>query len=140
MTIAEFKNEIRMHDLGGDPWGVAMGAWFDCAAHLYEVGDCPVEWKYQPGSLGNHVDIEGPFYDQFSESTPEELAEIEPVFFSNGDRWKVRNRSKQEIIYVKTLGGLDRKVSLTAGYTGFKFRAVTIGRVGRLVNSFGVIK
>lgn len=75
-TLREFKELLRMNDVAGDPWGVAMGAWFDCAAHLYEVGDCPREWQYRPGSLGNHIETDGPYYEFFNTLNADQLTEI----------------------------------------------------------------
>ena len=74
--IKKFKALIRMNDLHGDPWGVAMGAWFDCAAHLYEVGDCPIEWKYRPGAMGNRVEKDSIFYPMFKKMSAEHLEQI----------------------------------------------------------------
>lgn len=74
--MIEFKELLRMNDLSGDPWAVAMGAWFDCAAHLYEVGDCPYEWKYRPGWHGNYIDEESVFFELFSRLNAEQLEEI----------------------------------------------------------------
>lgn len=74
--LTEFKDLLRMNDVAGDPWGVIVGAWFDCAAHLYEKGDCPPEWQYKPGWGGNHIDDESIFFELFSEMTAEQLEEV----------------------------------------------------------------
>lgn len=64
-----------------------------------------------------------------------ELLEIEPVFYSNGDRWKIVNRTDERpgILYAKSLKGIDKKVgTLRPGWTGYKFSAQTSGRNGKL--------
>lgn len=75
-SIKEFKELLRMDDLSGDPWGTSVGAWFICASHLYEIGDCPAEWQYRPGSMGNHIDTDSAYYEMFSEMSAEQLEEI----------------------------------------------------------------
>lgn len=69
-----------------------------------------------------------------------ELLECEPVYYSNGDRWKIDNRSDKStgLKYVKSLQGIDRKVNIKAGYTGYKFRSLTTGNNGRMLKT-GVI-
>lgn len=58
-----------------------------------------------------------------------EIAEIEPVFYRNGDRWKISNRSDEapSLSYLKSLKGIDKKFTgkLKAGHTGYKFRTMT---------------
>jgi hypothetical protein len=75
-SLSEFKELLRMNDVAGDPWGVIMGAWFDCAAHLYEVGDCPREWQYRPGLAGNVIDEESAYFEYFNGLNASELLEI----------------------------------------------------------------
>lgn len=75
-NLSEFKALLRMNDVAGDPWGTIVGAWFDCAAHLYEVGDCPREWRYRPGLGGNVIDKDSPYFDLFNELDAEGLTEI----------------------------------------------------------------
>lgn len=74
--IKEFKQLLRMNDLSCDPWGVTMGAWFDCAAHLYEKGDCPREWQYKPGWGGNVIDHESEYFEFFNDLNADQLTEI----------------------------------------------------------------
>ncbi len=75
-TMQEFKSLLRMNDLKYDPWGTAVSAWFDCAAHLYEKGDCPKEWQYRPGAMGNRVEPDSSFFEMFTEMEAEQLEEI----------------------------------------------------------------
>lgn len=75
-VMREFKEMLRMNDVAGDPWGTIMGAWFDCAAHLYEKGDCPREWQYKPGWGGNQLDTESAYFEFFSELDADQLTEI----------------------------------------------------------------
>lgn len=74
--LSEFKELLHENDVAGDPWGVVMGAWFDCAAHLYEKGDCPYDWKYKPGCGGNVIEDESPYFDLFNSLDAEQLTEI----------------------------------------------------------------
>lgn len=74
----EFKELLRMNDVAGDPWAVIVGAWFDCAAHLYEKGECPYEWGYRPGAMGNHIPNaeESAYFDFYSTLNADQLTEI----------------------------------------------------------------
>ena len=74
--LSEFKSLIRMNELSFDPWAASMGAWFDCAAHLYEKGDCPREWEYRPGSMGNIIEQDSPYFELFNSLNAEQLEEI----------------------------------------------------------------
>lgn len=49
-----------------------------------------------------------------------ELLEVEPVYYSNGDRWIVRNKTFNRHFYVKSLRYLHTKCQIQAGYTGYK--------------------
>lgn len=91
--LSEFKSILRMNDVSGDPWGVCMGAFFDCAAHLYEKGDCPSEWGYNVGWGGNHVDQDSPFFELFYSCSDIELIEIGNYLLRITDilRFKGRN-------------------------------------------------
>lgn len=60
-----------------------------------------------------------------------ELAEIEPVYYSNGDRWKVSTHGQTALRYLKSLRGID--LPIKPGYTGFKFSGMTSGRAGRII-------
>lgn len=62
-TINALKNELRMQDIKSDPWAIAMGAFFQVAAHTYELGDCPAEWGFKVGIAGNHIDPEDSMTD-----------------------------------------------------------------------------
>jgi hypothetical protein len=61
-----------------------------------------------------------------------ELLEIEPVHYSNGDRWKLNNRCEGgRIAYAKTMRGAHRLVlsqPFKPGLTGFKFNTSVNGR------------
>lgn len=65
-----------MNDLKHDPWGTAVSAWFDVAAHLYEVGDCPTEWQYRPGAMGNTIETDTAYFDFLNELDADQLTEI----------------------------------------------------------------
>lgn len=69
------------------------------------------------------------------DSDNNELLECEPVYYSNGDRWKIDNKSDKltGLKYVKTLRGLDRKINIKPGYTGYKFSTLTTGNSGRML-------
>lgn len=79
--MVEFKELLRMNDVCGDPWGTIVGAWFDCAAHLYEVGDCPPEWQYRPGWGGNVIDNESAYFEFFNGLNADQLLEIGNYLF-----------------------------------------------------------
>lgn len=57
------------------------------------------------------------------DSDSNEIVEIEPVWYSNGDRWKINVRGQSGLIYVKSLRNL--KLELKAGHTGWKFTSLT---------------
>lgn len=75
-TLAEFKELLKMNDVAGDPWGVCMSAFFDVAAHLYEKGNCPVDWEFKVGWGGNVIDEDSAFFEMFSELDEDQLTEI----------------------------------------------------------------
>lgn len=62
MNLQEFKEELRMNDFAGDPWGISMSAMFDLCAVAYEQLDVPREWEYSVGALGNHIDADNLFF------------------------------------------------------------------------------
>jgi len=76
LSLDQFKQELRMNDVKGDPWGVCMSAWFQCAAVLYERDYVPSEWGYSVGAAGNCVDEEDYFTEMFQECTIEQLHAI----------------------------------------------------------------
>lgn len=48
LTYKDLKHELR-GDLSIDPWGHAMGAWFDIANELwYRRAAIPEHWEYRP--------------------------------------------------------------------------------------------
>lgn len=55
------------------------------------------------------------------DSDNNELLECEPVYYSNGDRWLIRNKCTipSQLFYVKSLRGL--KTEIKAGRTGYVF-------------------
>lgn len=50
-----------------------------------------------------------------------ELIECEPLYYSNGDKWLIKNKCFNRHFYVKSLRGLDTKCQIQAGHTGYKF-------------------
>lgn len=68
-----------------------------------------------------------------------ELMEIAPVHYSNGDRWKVINRVTKEMTYLKSLRAINKAGTIKRGYTGYKFMSLTAGNNGRML-SYGTIK
>ncbi len=57
------------------------------------------------------------------DSDNNELLTLEPVHYSNGDRWLVNNHCAERITYVKSLRGLTADIKPM--HTGYKFGAVT---------------
>lgn len=53
-TYTEILTEYRLQADNYDPWGSAMGAWFDVAAELYRRDPdlVPLAWEYRPGAYG----------------------------------------------------------------------------------------
>lgn len=90
--MAEFKELLRMNDVAGDPWGTIVGVWFDCAAHLYEVGDCPAEWQYKPGWGGNVIDTESVYFELFNALNADQLLEIGNYLFRISEALKRKGR------------------------------------------------
>ena len=69
-ALAEFKAELRQRDLADDPWGTAMGAFFDVAEELERRGgDQPTEWQYRSGANGPPEADENTMYDITEAST-----------------------------------------------------------------------
>lgn len=66
------------------------------------------------------------------DSDNNELMEIAPVHYSNGDRWKVIDRtdSRPSLKYYKSIRQI--KAALKPGWTGYKFRSMTTGNKGRI--------
>lgn len=81
LTLSEFKHELRMEDVKGDPWGVSLCAFFDLCAVAYERMDVPEEWGYSVGWGGNNLDDESWFQKLFSECTDEQLLTIGNYLF-----------------------------------------------------------
>lgn len=60
-----------------------------------------------------------------------ELIEVEPVHYSNGDRWMVKDKqtypnewpTHRGLYYLKKLKGFAKNIQLKAGHTGFRLRA-----------------
>lgn len=75
-SLRDFIQELKMNDVKGDAWAVAMGAFFDCAAHLYEKGDCPRQWGFKLGWAGNHLEEDAGFYESFLNADAELLLEV----------------------------------------------------------------
>ncbi len=74
VTVQDLKAELRI-DLHPDPWGHAMGAWFDCAGILYQRTDgagVPGRWQYYPGAGGPEV-LDGPVTEVMREADNETL-------------------------------------------------------------------
>ena len=76
LTLSEFKHELRMEDVKGDPWGVSLCAFFDLCVVAHGRIDVPEEWGYSVGWGGNHLDPESWFQQLFSECTDEQLLTI----------------------------------------------------------------
>lgn len=74
----EFKQAMAENGYhkNGDLWGSAMSAFFQCSAHLYEVGDCAKEWQYRPGMGGNHIDPDDTMTYFFEGKDADELTDI----------------------------------------------------------------
>lgn len=72
-----------------------------------------------------------------------EILEIAPVYYSNGDRWKLNARGETGLLYLKSLRQLFRDgkpvLNLKQGWTGFKFTSLTTGGKGRLL-PYGIIE
>ena len=52
ITLNDLKNEIRIDDLRGDPWGTGMNWFFTVAEILYwdrDNVDIPDHWGFSPG-------------------------------------------------------------------------------------------
>lgn len=62
-----------------------------------------------------------------------ELLELEPVNYSNGDKWKAINKTVEtnRLTYYKSLKGIDKAITLKPGYTGYKWTSLTHGRNGQ---------
>lgn len=73
LILNELKQLLREDGFSYDPWAVCMSAWFQVAAHLYEVGDCPREWQYKPGCAGNIIDPEDSYTWFLTGKTDEQL-------------------------------------------------------------------
>lgn len=76
LSLDQFKSELRMNDVKGDPWGVCVSAWFQCAAVLYERDYVPSEWGYSVGCAGNVIDEDDYFTEMFQECTLPQLHAI----------------------------------------------------------------
>lgn len=75
-TLKEFKNEFKI--VCSDAWGECMGAWFECAAHLYhrEI-DIPTSWEYSPGIIATDArDDESYWFEIFNDTSDEMLLVI----------------------------------------------------------------
>ena len=52
ISVEDLKNELRLDDLKGDPWGTAMNWFFNVAEIIYWERsdlDVPNEWQFSPG-------------------------------------------------------------------------------------------
>lgn len=70
-----------------------------------------------------------------------ELAVFEPCYYSNGDRWLVRNYSDKNWTgkYFKRLNDpAIKSMPLVTGHTGYKLRATTKGRNGVIAGNIEV--
>ena len=77
MTAEQMKSALRMDDLRGDPWGTAMGAFFDVAEELDRQGEAvPDGWRYRPGVCGPPDYPESYFGQEISGSHPGELTKF----------------------------------------------------------------
>ncbi len=73
MKLKQFKHELR-GNYNCDKWGEVMGAWFECAAHLWVRGeDVPYHWQYRPGATNNPTDKESYYYSIFKKCSNRQL-------------------------------------------------------------------
>lgn len=77
MNLTQFKNELRLTDVKYDPWGVVMGAWFECAGRMNRRGiNIPPEWNYRPGAGGDGTDKDSYWYSLFARCGNKQLLAI----------------------------------------------------------------
>jgi len=50
-NLNELIEDLKVSDLAGDPWGVALLRLFDVAQelHFHRASPCPDHWDYTPG-------------------------------------------------------------------------------------------
>ncbi len=73
MSYADLKAELKI-DLSLDPWGHAMGAWFDAASELWWRGVwIPPHWQYNPGAATDPRDPDSSFFEAVENVDSEEL-------------------------------------------------------------------
>lgn len=67
------------------------------------------------------------------DSDNNELLELEPVNYSNGDKWKAINKTVEthRLTYHKSLKGIHKAITLKPGYTGYKWIGLTHGPNGK---------
>lgn len=78
MTYRDALAELKI-DLPSDPWGNAMGLFFDVAAQLYILGGphmVPPAWRYRPGAGGPVVEDETSIVLQMDVADLLQLGEI----------------------------------------------------------------
>ena len=57
LTLADLKSELRV-DLPIDPWGHAMGAWFDTASELHNRNaSIPEHWHFSPAATTDDQEV-----------------------------------------------------------------------------------
>jgi hypothetical protein len=82
MNLQQFKSELRLAGIKFDPWGEAMGAFFECAGRMNRRGlDIPGEWNYRPGAGSDGTDKDSYWYSLFARCGNKQLAEIGAYLF-----------------------------------------------------------
>jgi hypothetical protein len=77
MNIKQFKHELRLNDIKGDPWGASMEAFFECAGRMNKRGvQIPVSWQYKPGLGGDGTDKDSYYYSLFAHCGNSQLLAI----------------------------------------------------------------
>jgi hypothetical protein len=77
MNLQQFKTELRILGIECDPWGTAMGAFFECAGRMHKRGlNIPHEWGYSPGIGGDGTDKDDYWHSLFARSGNKQLLEI----------------------------------------------------------------
>lgn len=60
-TYDDAKDELRLDDFAGDPWGTTMAWWFAVSDEIYfhrDDIDVPHEWQFSPSPFGPAEDDE----------------------------------------------------------------------------------
>jgi len=78
LNYDDIKTEYKLMRDRGDPWGSAMGAWFDLAAELeYRYGETPSEWQYvPPATAGDPREEDSAYFDLFQDASREALVQL----------------------------------------------------------------